>query len=238
MTIIPVRVKKFDQAKLAVSMVYFPVVGLLLALFLAVICNLFLFLGFTGFIVNVILVVTLIMITGGMHLDGLSDTFDALSSGKDKIKMLEIMRDSHCGVMGILSIICVVLLKISFLSSINFAYKISALILMCVLSRWSLVFLLFLFPYARKEGKGKVFSEGMTLRIFILASLICLSCVFAVFKINGLLIVAAVALTVFTFGKFITRKIDGISGDSLGAANEIAEVMTLFCVSILANYNI
>jgi len=234
LTIIPVKIKKFEENKLAASMMFFPVIGFFIAILLILVNNLFLYLGFDGFIVNIILVVVLVVITAGMHLDGLSDTFDAIASGKSKEDMLAIMRDSHSGVMGILSIICVLLLKISFLSSIDSIYKIGALILMCVIGRWSLVFLLFIFPYARKAGKAKIFSEGINLQIFIAATVFSLSCAIVFLGINGLSIMILAMLVAFLFGKFITKKIEGITGDSLGACCELIEVVTLFLIAVSA----
>jgi len=235
LTIIPVEIKNFTEKKLITSMIFFPVVGFFIALLLAAVNNLFLSIGFNDFITNIILVVVLIVVTGGMHLDGLSDTFDAISSGKSKEDMLTIMRDSRCGVMGVLSIICVLLLKISFLSSINSIEKIGALILMCVLGRWSLVFLLFMFPYARKAGKGKIFSEGINLKILITTTTFSLSCAFIFLGINGLSIMVLAVLIAFLFGKFMIKKIEGITGDSLGACCELIEVAVLFGVAILIN---
>jgi adenosylcobinamide-GDP ribazoletransferase len=215
-------------------MMFFPVIGFFIALLLAAANNLFLSIGFSNFTTSIILVVALVVITGGMHLDGLSDTFDAISSSKSKEDMLTIMRDSRCGVMGVLSIICVLLLKISFLSSINSIEKTGALILMCVLGRWSLVFLLFMFPYARKAGKGKIFSDGINLKIFITATVFSLSCAFMFLGINGLSIVVLAMLIAFLFGKFMVKKIEGITGDSLGACCELIEVTVLFLIAILA----
>ncbi|MFA5271406.1 MAG: adenosylcobinamide-GDP ribazoletransferase [Candidatus Omnitrophota bacterium] len=233
LTIVPIKIKAFTEARFARSMMFFPVIGLLIAFFLAVINSLFLSLGFNGIILNVILVVTLIILTGGMHLDGLSDTFDAIASAKSKEKMLEIMRDSHCGVMGILSIICVILLKISFLSSMSSAHKIGAIILMCVFSRWSLVFLTFLFPYVREQGKGKIFSQGINLKIVMITTIFSLICAIVVFKIAGFLIFVPAALIAYLFGRLVSKKINGITGDVLGSTNELVEVTVLLTVCIL-----
>lgn len=233
LTSVPIKIKAFTEARFAKSMMFFSVIGLLVALFLTGINSLFLFLGFNGIILNVILVVALILITGGMHLDGLSDTFDAISSNKDKDKMLEIMRDSHCGVMGVLSIICVILLKISFLSSVSAQHKIGAIILMCVFSRWSLVFLISLFPYARAEGKGKIFSQGINPKIITIATFFSLICAIVVFKIVGFMIIVPAALTAYVFARLVVKKIGGITGDVLGATNELVEITVLLTVCIL-----
>jgi len=234
LTVIPIKVKNFTETKLITSMVFFPVIGFFIASLLILVNNLLLYLGFSNFIINIILVVALVLITAGMHLDGLSDTFDAIASSKPKEAMLAIMRDSHSGVMGVLSIICVLLLKISFLCSIDSIYKTGALILMCVLGRWSLVFLLFMFPYARKVGKAKIFSEGINLKILITATAFSLSCAVIFFGIDGLSIMVLAMLFAFLFGKFMVKKIEGITGDSLGACCELIEVAVLFLIAILA----
>ncbi|MEW6171180.1 MAG: adenosylcobinamide-GDP ribazoletransferase, partial [Candidatus Omnitrophota bacterium] len=174
LTIIPIKIKNIEGNHLSRSLIYFPAVGLILGLILLGINKLLLFLNFAEFSLSIILVVSLIILTGGIHLDGLSDTFDALLSRKNKEEMLKIMRDSHVGVMGTLSIISVLLLKISFLYSIGISLKPISLILMCLLSKWGMVFSMYLFPYAREEGKAKVFIAGINLKIFILSSLIML----------------------------------------------------------------
>ncbi len=184
LTIIPVKVKSFAEKKLITSIIFFPVIGFFIALLLTAANFFFLFFGFSSFIATIVLVVLLIIITGGMHLDGLSDTFDALSSGNSKEGMLTVMRDPRCGVMGVLSVICVLLLKISFLSSVSLKETAGALILMCATGRWSLVFLLFMFPYARPAGKGKIFSEGINLKIFITATVFPLSCAVIFFGVS------------------------------------------------------
>ncbi|MDD4893747.1 MAG: adenosylcobinamide-GDP ribazoletransferase [Candidatus Omnitrophica bacterium] len=233
LTIVPVKIKDMDERKLSGSMSYFPVVGLLLGLALFGINILFSNLGFRGFPVNIILVISLAILTGGIHLDGLADTADAFLSRKNKEDMLVIMRDSHIGVMGVLALISVILLKISFFSSIGAPSKITALFLMCVLSRWSMVFTIFLFPYARKEGKAKVFIQGINSKIFILATIIALICVFLLWSIDGVIVFIITAIASYLAGKFISNKIGGITGDTLGALCEINETVVLLSIVIL-----
>jgi len=233
LTIIPIKIKDMDERKLSGSMSYFPIAGLLLGLVLSVINNLFLGLGFSGLPLSIILIISLIIITGGIHLDGLADTADAFLSRKNKEEMLIIMRDSHIGVMGVLALISVILLKISFLYSIGIPSKITALFLMCILSRWSMVFAMFLFPYARKEGKAKAFIQGINPKIFTLATIITLICVFVFWKIDGILVFIITAISSYLAGKFINSKIGGITGDTLGALCEINEVIVLLSIIIL-----
>src|SRR3989338_5804758 len=123
LTIIPVNIRHIDEKRSAKAVIFFPLVGLFLGLILAAVNNLLLFFKFEGLLINTILVISLAILTGGLHLDGLADTFDALLSRKNKEQMLEIMRDSHIGAMGVLSLISVILLKISLLSTIPLPFK-------------------------------------------------------------------------------------------------------------------
>ncbi|MDD5108952.1 MAG: adenosylcobinamide-GDP ribazoletransferase [Candidatus Omnitrophica bacterium] len=227
LTILPLEIKKFNQVKIAKSLIYFPVVGLFLGLILTGINMLLTALGIFPLTVNIILVVVLIILTGGMHLDGLSDTADAFLSGKEKEEMLTIMRDSHTGVMGVLSLISIILLKTGLLLSVSVVLKPAALILMCVLGRWSAVFCMYLFPYARQEGKAKLFIEGINLKIFIISSIVVIICVSVVLSIAGLAILLTISGCIYLIGKSICKKIEGITGDTLGALIELTEVATL-----------
>jgi adenosylcobinamide-GDP ribazoletransferase len=233
LTIIPIKLRVLKEEKLCSSMFYFPLVGLLLGMALVGINSILLKLGFEQFATSIILVVILTGLTGGLHLDGLSDTSDALLSAKSREEMLTIMRDSHIGAMGALAIICIVLLKISFLSSISANLRPISLILMCVLGRWSMVFSMFLFPYARKEGKAKAFIEGINFKILISAALMALACVFFTGRIKGVFIFMIVTAAAYLIAKFINHKLNGITGDTLGAINELTETLTLLSICII-----
>ncbi len=230
LTVIPFKVKSADNDQLAGSLIYFPLAGLIIGLALAGVNEILGFLNFPRLALDAILVVILAAITGGIHLDGLADTCDGLSSARSKEEILKIMRDPHIGVMGVVGIVSILLLKTTLLFSLAPSAVPQGLILACVLSRWSLVLSLFLFPYARQEGKAKIFSEGINPRIFILATLVAFICLLLTAGWKGLVIMGIVTLCVIFGSKVITRKIGGITGDTLGATNESAETIALFCV--------
>jgi len=232
LTILPLGTKKFSPAKLAWALVYFPVVGLFLGAVLAGLNTCLSGLGIFSLAVNIILVIVLVILTRGIHLDGLADTADAFLSAKGKNEMLEIMRDPHVGVMGVLSLISILLLKIGLLSSVGTAIKPGVLMLMCILGRWSAVLNSYLFPYAREDGKAKVFIEGMTLKIFIISSIMVILCAYIALNIAGLVVLLIISGFTYLIGSFICKKIDGVTGDTLGAVIELIEVMTLLVVCI------
>lgn len=233
LTVFPLKPKEFSEKNAAGSMVYFPLVGLTLAVILMVTAKLMVFLGLGDLAICTLVVALLAVLTGGIHLDGLADTSDAFLSRKNKDDMLAIMRDSHIGAMGVLGLIFTVFFKISLLYSLSGALRGISLVLMCVLSRWSMVLSMFLFPYARQEGKAGVFMQGITRSIFILSTVITLLIAFCAWQFKGLLMMLIAGLVAYVIDLFISRKINGLTGDTLGAVNEIIEVTVLFFITIL-----
>jgi adenosylcobinamide-GDP ribazoletransferase len=131
--------------------------------------------------------------------------------------------------MGILSLIIVILLKVALLSSISAPLRLNALVLMCVLSRWAMVFSIFTFPYARREGKAKAYTQGISPGIFLRATVITLFIIFFSRSFKGLLIWAVTAGAAYLLNRHINNKISGLTGDTIGAVNEITETLALFC---------
>lgn len=227
LTIIPAGKRRVDERHLPLAVACFPLVGLLIGLIFIPIVRILAVSGLNEMALSCIIVVILIVITGGLHLDGLADMFDALASGKPKDEMLAIMRDPHIGTMGVLALISILILKVSLLSCLSGSGKIIPIILMCVFSRWSIVMALSSFPYARSEGKAKIFIECARPKITALAALIAFVIAFAAVRLQGVAIFALVTAAAYLFMKSVVRKIDGITGDVLGALSELTEVTTL-----------
>jgi len=230
LTVVPFAAKSAAGKKMANSLIFFPLAGLLIGIVLAGLGALLSVLHFYELTAAIILVVALAAITGGLHLDGLSDTLDGLMCGKDRDKCLEVMRDPHSGAMGVIGIVCVFLLKIGLIFSLSPRARPDALILMCVLSRWSMVETMFLFPYARSEGKAKVFIEHISGRQFRWATAIAAAIAVLAWQVKGLLIFAAAGSFAWLFSKMVSRKLGGITGDTLGAQCELTEVAALFFI--------
>ncbi|MFH1046478.1 MAG: adenosylcobinamide-GDP ribazoletransferase [Candidatus Omnitrophota bacterium] len=234
LTIIPLGAAVHgEQINLSRGRPYFPVIGLFLGLVLAATnVGLSLLLA-QKLLVSVLLVSALAIITGGLHLDGLADTFDALGSGKERIRMLEIMRDAHIGTMGVLGIIFVVALKIALLYSLPAQDVGPALLLMCLLSRYVMVLAIFLFSYARDEGKAKAFFTGKSKKEFFSVTVFSLAGATIIGQLLGLAIFLLAALFAVLAARIIARKIGGLTGDTLGAINELTEVFVLFTMLVM-----
>lgn len=232
LTIIPFKTQRSATAKLADAPVYFPVIGFCIGMILAGLNQILSFAGFPAWTNASVIVVASIILTGGLHCDGLADTFDALASGKTREEMLAIMRDPHIGVMGTLAILCDVLLKIAFLSALDTPARTVALILACSFSRWSLVAAMYRYPYVRDNGKAKAFTEGLGTKRFVLATALMAAIFCGISSKPALSAILAGGLAGFVFIRHIRRRLGGITGDTLGALNEISEIAVLAAICL------
>lgn len=229
MTSIPLKIEEtVEEAQLSRAIIYFPLVGLLLGIILVGLNLMFTFFAFNPLLINVILVIALAALTGALHLDGLADTFDSLYSGRDKEAMLKIMRDPHIGTMGVLSLISVVLIKVAILSSLGSNAKNIVLIFMCVLSRYSLILPVYLFTYARKDGKAKWFFGNLSFGELLLSTLSVLLFACLIWNWKGLFVFTLVFVFTYFFNRYVNKRIGGVTGDTLGASLELSEALILF----------
>ena len=157
------------EASVARAMVAFPVVGLFIG---ACGAGAGLLAGwlFGEPLRAVAVVVAWMIITWGLHLDGLADSADALFSWRSREKKLEIMKDSRIGTMGSLALISGVLLKVVALYSLGPFWWVGAL-LAPMWGRWSDIYGIFFFPAAREGGMGRNFNEQVRKWDFVIASI-------------------------------------------------------------------
>lgn len=233
---------KFDSEALGKSMKWFPAVGLVIGI-INLIVGTFLQMYIPSNLIIAIILVTLdVVITGGLHLDGLADTFDGIFSYRSKQKMLEIMKDSRVGTNGVLVLVLYFIFKIALLMEVSNLFGISQGVIMLivpVLSRIGGVVNCATEPYARGTGMGKTFVDNtnMTSLIWsyalVTAIIFGISHYFALPFVNLFLIQNIVAVVGFLFGKLITRKIGGITGDTLGALLELSSVLALLLIYVI-----
>jgi adenosylcobinamide-GDP ribazoletransferase len=212
------------------SLGYFPVIGLIIGLFLA---GLFWLIHgiFAAPLVSAILVTVLVLVTGAHHLDGLSDTFDALVAGRTTEQRLSIMADTRVGVFGISAIVLTLLIKYAALTGIT---AISTLIMIPVVSRWTMAGAILIFPSARKSGMGYAAKNGASWTGFAAATAVTLL-VMVLFGgwIAGPMLMAILFGLMFCIGLIFRRLFGGLSGDCYGALVELGEVIALIVVSVL-----
>lgn len=216
-----------SEEDLGRSMVYFPFAGLLISFLLVV--SSFILNPLPRLVSGVIILIISIIISGGIHLDGLADTCDGFYGNGSKEKVLEIMRDSRVGVMGVIGIVFILLLKFSLLVSIPQSLLWKALIMMIVFGRWAQNLACYASCYARSKGKAKCFIEYADRGEFFKATLFTLVLFLLIMGLKGLILFAISVVPVLMFIKYTKKKIGGMTGDTIGAVNEIAEAgMLLF----------
>lgn len=221
-----------DEKTLARSVPYFPLVGLLIGLLAA---------GFDYTIgqilpllpASTLTVIFLIGLTGGLHMDGLADTADGFFSARPRDKMMEIMRDSRIGVMGVLAVVSVVLLKVTLLTVVLTSSRWVVILIMPLAGRAAIIALMTALPYARPEGGLATLFAGSRSWLHVLWAWGLL------FAVSGWLAqglgLAAVFLALVITALFVLcnrSKIGGYTGDTLGAVCELAEITTLLAAVI------
>lgn len=172
----------------------------------------------------VVVLVSLIVISGALHLDGLADTADGFMGSRRPRKVLEIMRDSRVGAMGVTAIVCVLALKGAALASLEPAHLWRAALLMPAAGRSALVVAMAVLPYARPRGGiGTAFYRRRPRASAVWAvALLCLAG-WAIAGPAGLAGAEASVVTAMLLSCYAHRRIGGATGDVLGAACELSE---------------
>ena len=172
------------------------------------------------------------LITSGFHEDGLADTFDGFGGGWTKDRVLEIMRDSRIGTYGTLALIFLVLGKYNFLSSLPPRQIWRWLIVAHTASRWTILPLSAALPYARAEGQGKLVAKQIgPSALFIGSVTLLLACLLLSWQ-AALAALFVTVLVTFLCGLYFHVRLQGVTGDCLGAANQLSEV-TLYLAAVL-----
>jgi adenosylcobinamide-GDP ribazoletransferase len=179
-----------------------------------------------------------VLITGALHLDGLADTCDGIFSGKDRERMLLIMRDSRLGTMGAAALFFDLLLRVALLfelSAILTTYSMAVIVgVLPVMGKLSLVAGGALHPYARSEGTGKHWIDKMNATHMLMCALIG-GALLQVFFNEGWIFLAVVPLAAGAFAAWrFSRRLGGLTGDTLGALNELGELLFLAGVLVWA----
>jgi len=179
---------------------------------------------------SIVIVVAWMVLTAGLHLDGLADTCDALFSWRSREQKLVIMRDSRIGTMGALGLLAVVLLKLGALSSLGPWWWVGAL-LAPMWGRWADIYGIFHFPAAREGGMGRTFHEQVRRSDYVVAtgSAALLGAVVALPW--GALVVVVLWPLVHWLASRMARALGGLTGDTYGALSEVAEAVVLLALA-------
>jgi adenosylcobinamide-GDP ribazoletransferase len=218
---------------LANSMAFFPLVGMLMGVLLVLLRRLFYYLPVSSLVGDTLVLIFWIWLSGGLHLDGFADSVDGFSGGQNKEEILKIMKDSSTGAKGVVALVSLLLLKFVLLVEMPLFLKDAALFFTPTIGRWSMVIAAFLGKPARlKDSMGKLFMDYISWREVIFASLTMVVIGIPLFRLYLIPLVIIDVVIVLLILKYSQKRIGGISGDILGAINEIAEVFILLTLYI------
>jgi adenosylcobinamide-GDP ribazoletransferase len=245
LTIIPVPGHKYaDLPEAGKSSSFFPVVGLVLGLLIWGVFRL----GEMIWPMPVIAVVSTalwVVLTGGLHIDGLADLADGIGGGWDIESRLRIMKDSAIGTYGAVAVIILLMMKTVLVYALAGVSAIpedsepglplifSALVFIPAGGRCVQVLSIRIFASAKKEGFGIVFKNDVGNRDVIAAILVTLAVATAFWGLSGAALLAASILFMFVCGKWISVRLGGLNGDSYGAICELSELFLLIIISII-----
>jgi adenosylcobinamide-GDP ribazoletransferase len=218
-----------DAEQIARSQGLFPLVGLLLGLMLVGLDR-----GLSEVMplpaTAALLVVALVVATGGLHLDGLADTCDGLFGGSSPPERLAIMRDSRVGTFGVLALVCVLLLRWAAFLSLASPVRRGALLLAPALGRCAMVGAVAALPYARPEGLGKAMHRAAWPFATFIAAAIALAAALLLFPTWGAALFAFASLVGGLIALHARSRLGGLTGDVYGAISECAEVAVLLAM--------
>lgn len=216
---------EYSTRKLSQSARYFPLAGLCIGGLVALTFYAS-SLIFSHTLALVLSMAFSLLLTGAFHEDGLADSCDALWGGFEKKDVLRIMKDSRLGTYGVAGLISILAVKLIALNELNTIDVISGLICAHSLSRGLSISYLYDMQYVQDEGasKSKPVAQGLSQQNLCIA--LTLASIPSIFFLN----LYALPLLTLLFllrqlGKhYLIKRINGYTGDTLGAAQQIFEV--------------
>lgn len=213
----------FNSENIKKSTFFYPFVGLLLGILSSIPYYLLSFYNVN--IASFLTLMMMIILTGGLHLDGLSDTADGFFSNRDRERTLEIMKDSRIGAFGVLSLILMILFKYILISNMDVKLPI-ALILSMGNSRLVVLLQIAFKKIARPGGLGDMIHSSKPMRYIVIGNIIYMG----IISYMGLQYLIPLLVSILV-GEIISiytyKKIGGFTGDIYGATIEIVEAMSL-----------
>ena len=229
---LPINVE-WDTGNLRRSLTWFGLVGAFIGVILAGAMTLFNRFDLIPAVSAIIILLIWIFITGGMHIDGISDMADGFFSMRDKEKTLEIMKDSHVGAFGVITIVFLLLIKFEMLKEFIIIEKnVWLLILPPTIARIAAGLVLSFYETTKKSGLGYTFHSSDP-RIFWAIGFIVTLIISSILNIKSLIFIGIAILASNLMALWAKKKIGGLNGDIYGAIVETVEVIGMVFVCVV-----
>ena len=229
LTRVPIRFRGLDPARLSRASAWFPAVGLLVGGAAAGVYVLVApHLGRP--LAALASVLSMILITGGLHEDGLADCADAFGGGWTCEDRLRILKDSRIGSFGALALIVSIAGRILLLANLPAVAVIKYLISASVIARWTPLPLgAILSPVRGPEGQGRRIADGMSWRTVVIGTVMAIGIVVLFLRTSAWQPIVAVGILTALSGMYYQRRLGGITGDCMGATIQISEIAVYIC---------
>lgn len=238
LTCLPVRLQQApSEQDTGRSALFYPVVGLVLGTLLALPLRLGVAWTGTPLLWAALTLSLWVMLTGGLHLDGLADSVDAWVGGRgQRERTLTLMKDPHCGPMAVIALTLVLVLKLAALDTLVIAGQWWLLGLPLILGRQTLILLFLSTPYARPQGLGVALTRHLPRKPAVLVLLLTTLGLVAVFKFLAVLTSLLALALLWGLRRAVMQRLGGTTGDTAGALVEITETAVLILCALALRY--
>lgn len=219
------------------SVPYFPLVGLVMGLFMGAVNYGLAYLETPPLMRAVLLLLAELIIIGALMYDGFMDTSDGVFSARDRARMLEIMKDSHVGSNAVIALVCLVLLKVAAYTTLQPLQLSWALLAVYVATRTFMVAYIVNYPYARKTGIGHMFTAYAKPVYTYIAFILCLAIV-AGCGLPYLYTAVATFIICQGIAHFLSKQLGGLTGDTYGFLTECGMVIYLMLAYYILGSNL
>lgn len=230
---LPIRLPSMPEPEqLGRSLLFYPLVGMLFGVLL---WGLSAVLDGTPLLLHAALLLTAwVLLSGGLHLDGLADSADAWLGGfGDRERTLRIMKDPRSGPIAVVTLVLVLLLKFAALVALIEQQQGVALLLAPLIGRASLLGLFLGTPYVRAGGLGQALADHLPAlagrQVLGLSVLVCL----LLGGYSGLWALLLAVMLFFWLRQLMIRRLGGTTGDTAGALLELLETAVLLAMVVL-----
>ncbi len=220
------HVEQWDDRTFGQALGWYPAVGLLLGLVLLLLDR-----GLEEVLpagpASAVLIAALALLSGGLHLDGVADTADGMALQGDRAQRLGVMSAGNLGPAGAMALAIVLLVQWSALAALTDPLRSAGLLLAPAMARWTVAPVAALFRPARPRGLGHALQQGVWPLAAPLSALIAFGAAIAFFGPQGALLPLVAAAAAIVLAAAAARMLHGITGDTFGAAIEVAQATTL-----------
>lgn len=232
LTTLRVPATQYSPQSQATSLVYYPLVGLLIGLLLLLLATLLQ--GTPPQLAGVLCVAGWILLSGGLHLDGLADLVDGVAGAHgNPQRLLTIMKEPQVGALGVIALVLTLLLKGAAVAVLLAESQLLALVVAPMLARASVLLLFLCLPYRSEGGIASGYS-GLVATLPLLGAVLA-TCLLAATLLPlqaWLLALLLLALAFTCYRRFLLKHLGGFTGDCAGAWIELTELALVVLLAL------